>query len=1119
MKKFTAFLALLLAINYGPQTAEPDQKELYRSVLNHHPFNLREKLTPADLKKIPKEDRPDLAWEQDFLATMDPQLGRPAPERLIQVYQQMQAQQASLLSLPGSAGTPWVERGPANVGGRTRALMFDPNDSTYKKVWAGGVSGGLWYNSDITSASSAWVAVNDFWDNIAISAIAFDPTNTQVMYVGTGEGWGAGSGRGAGIWKSTNGGQSWSHLTATSNFHYVHDLVVRNENGNGVLYVALRNQYYGSQWHGGSSQGLQRSTNGGTSFSQVLPNVPGQSYNYAAGDLEIGADNTLWVGTRDASYGDGGGTILKSTNGTSFSAVYTNAAADRVELACAPSDANYVYAVIESGNVVDEIIRTTNKGINWSACTEPADADNGIPNSDFSRGQAWYDLIAAVDPNNRESLIVGGVDLFRSTNGGSSWDQISKWSNNNNLFSLNCSMVHADQHAIEFRPGSSGTVIFGNDGGVFYSSNIASAATSSQIHARNNGYNVTQFYACAIHPQAGNNYFLAGAQDNGSQQFNGIGINNTTRVTGGDGAFCFIDQTDANYQITSYVYNNFWLSTNGGLSFPYPRVLNDNSTGRFINPADYDDQMNILYSARTSSTVMRLKNITSLPTDDYISISGMSSMASHLRVSPYTTTSTTLFVGTEAGDLYKVTNADGSPSTTSIGSALPAGRISCVEIGASENELLVTLSNYGITSVWYTSNGGSSWVSKEGNLPDMPVRWALFNPNDRDEVILATEVGVWGTTNLAASSPNWTASNSGLSNVRVDMLQIRDSDHEVIASTFGRGLFSSSGFNNQVLAADFSADITQSCEGDTVTFSDLSSGTPTSWQWYFSPASVTYVNGTSSSSQNPQVVFGGNGSYDVKLVISAASGTDSLSKQAYLQHLSAPQISFNSSLPVANLCKTDVVSLSATPSGGSWSGPGVSGGQFIAAQAGDGLHAVIYSVSYGSTCTVSDTFMLAVDIVPKPTITRSGNTLTCNQAGYSYQWLKDGQPVNGGNGQSLLVSANGSYAVQIGTGSCFDVSDGSTVNDIGMEELKAELGFSLYPNPSQGLVQFSFNNPGSQPAHWALCDLSGKQLQQGQLSSDPNSTAEADLSNLPAGIYLLKVVAGEIQISEKLIRP
>lgn len=708
MKKI--LLLALLSVFLIPHNDAPElsEKDKYRLFINNHEYSVREHLTPQQIKKLPKRDRPDLAWEQDFLATMDPSLGRPTPEALIPIYNQVSQMRKNLMTTPGASSSPWVERGPSNVSGRTRAIAFDPNDVTNKKVWAGGVTGGLWYNNDITNSSSQWVAVNDFWDNIAITAIAFDPTNSQIMYVGTGEGWGQtfSGARGAGVWKSTNAGSTWTHLSATSGFYFVNDLVVRNESGNGVLYVGLRGFYYGQSWHGHLQEGLQRSTNGGTSFTQVLPNVPGESSNYAVADLEIGADNKLWVGTMPFAFTGtdrGGGRILTSINGTTWTTAYTHSGGERVEVACAPSNSNFAYAIVASNNEVDAIVKTTNNGSSWSSVSEPNDADGGIPSTDFSRGQAWYDLILAVDPSNPNTVLAGAIDLFKTTNSGSSWSQISHW-----YGAFGYPEVHADQHQIVYKPGSSTEVLFGNDGGIYRTTNATSSSPS--FSRLNNGYNVTQFFACAIHPTAGSNYFLGGTQDNGSQQFTAAGINSTNEVTGGDGAFCFIDQTNPTYQITSYVYNSYWRSTDGGNSFG-TRFQSDQNTGKFINPTDYDDNLDILYSSRTTNTINRVTGISSSPSIGSFTVTGMSSMASHLRVSPYTTTSTTLFVGTESGDLYKITNANTSSSTTSIGSGLPSGNISCVEIGASENELLVTYTNYGITSVWYTNNGGTTWVN------------------------------------------------------------------------------------------------------------------------------------------------------------------------------------------------------------------------------------------------------------------------------------------------------------------------------------------------------------------------------------------------------------------------
>ena len=381
------------------------------------------------------------------------------------------------------------------------------------------------------------------------------------MYVGTGESYGSNSTtRGAGIWRSTNGGNTWTRLSSTTNFYCVNDIVVRNENGNSVVYAAVDGNYYNGVWHGAAQAGLQRSTNDGSTWTQVLPSIPSNSPNYVANDIEIGPNNRLWIGTIATPYAAtdrGGGRVLYSDNGTSWTTAYSHTVTNgygRVEVAVAPSNASYVYAVIEDQNVVDGIVRTTNGGSTWSNLSEPNDDDLGIPATDFSRGQAWYNLIAAVDPSNPNSVIVGGINLHRSTNGGTSWSQISKWSNNPNMGTQPYSLVHADQHNILYKPGSSSELIFGNDGGVYWTNNISSAATSSVISDRNNGYNVTQYYAGAIHPSSGSNVMIGGTQDNGSHLLNSTGLGSGTEISGGQ---IVCDQTFAN---TKYVREEIDLS-------------------------------------------------------------------------------------------------------------------------------------------------------------------------------------------------------------------------------------------------------------------------------------------------------------------------------------------------------------------------------------------------------------------------------------------------------------------------------------------------------------------------------------------------------------------------------
>lgn len=839
----------------------PEARKAYQDFLATHPYTTRPHMNKAQLKAIPKKDRPDLAWEQDYLATMDPALRYPPKERLFPLFATISQMQGNPTpTVPGGAGSPWVERGPNNVGGRTRAIMFDPTDATSRRVYAAGVTGGLWFTNDITATNANWVNVGDFWDNIAVTALAYDPNNTSTWYAGTGEGWGAAASRGAGIWKTTNAGTTWTQLTASLNMEYVNDIVVRNETGTSVVYVASSRMFYEGTFHG--VDGCFRSTNGGSSFTNTFPN------SYSPADLEIAADGRIFAGTRDNVSGSGGGKIYYSDNGTSWTQSLSIAGAERVEVACAPSDLNYVYALVENGGILSGVRRSVNRGGSWSSRSEPNDADPGIPATDFTRGQGWYDLIIEVDPNNRDNVWAGGIDIFRSTDGAANWDQMTHW-----YGGFGFPEIHADQHAIVFKPGSSTEILFGTDGGVYRTAN--GLVTSPSFQNKNDDYNVTQFYACAIHPTAATNYFLAGAQDNGTQQFTGPGINATVEASGGDGAFCFIDQTNPSYQLTSFVYNSWRRSTNGGTSFA--DIQNNQSTGQFINPADYDDNQDILFSARTTSSIQRITSVTGSFNIDNFSVS-LGSQTSHIRVSPYTTSSSTIFVGTTSGDVFKITNANGgSPSSSNItGASFPTGNVSCIELGANENEIVVTFSNYGVTSVWYTTNGGTSWVSKEGNLPDMPVRWALFNPNDRNEIILATEVGIWASVDFNLSSPTWSPSNSGLANVRVDMLQMRDSDFEVIAATYGRGLFSASAFSSLLPTANFTGTPTSGCTTPhNVQFTDLSNGSPSTWAW-------TFGDGGTSTAQNPLHTYIANGLYTVQLIVTNANGNDTLVRTNYI---------------------------------------------------------------------------------------------------------------------------------------------------------------------------------------------------------------------------------------------
>ncbi|UOQ54293.1 T9SS type A sorting domain-containing protein [Hymenobacter cellulosivorans] len=751
--------------------------------------SLEQRLEGEEEEEEENEDRPDLALAQDVERTLDPALGRVPLERLLvaQEYaQKLVAQRASRRPPVGSlTQTTWVERGPNNVGGRIRDLVVDPSDATGNTVWAGAAGGGLWKTTNGAAATPTWQSVDNFFANLAVTAIAFQPSNTNIMYFGTGEGYyNADAVRGLGIWKSTDHGVTWTQLPSTmrgTTFQYILKLAVHPVTGD--VYAATR-------------AGLMRSTDGGTSWTKVLGAGTGAVADRVA-DIEIGADNKIYVGmgiqATDAIY--------RSTSGDAGSWVNLNAQTnsglpttgyERIELACAPSNANRVYAMFQStSDALLNIYRSDDGGATWVTLNKPRWENS----DDFTRGQAWYDLSIGVAPNDANKIYIGGVDLFRTQDASATpvvWEQASFWSRPK----TNPSYVHADQHVVAFASNDGNMAYFGCDGGVSLSMNAFDAAKVPVFKERNNGLNVTQFYAAAIHPTLPN-YFLAGAQDNGSQKFTQAGVGSTTEASGGDGAFCFIDEDEPSFQFTSYVYSNYFRSFNGGSNFT--RVINNNN-GSFINPTDYDSKSNTMYAAYTAGTLFVWPEATTKNVTRSLTLPSGSGTVTHVTVSK--TVDNRVYVGTNTGKVLRIDNAlsvdpanptVGTPTITEIRTG--TGSVSCVAVDpANEAHLLVTYSNYGVVSVWETTTGTAPWRNVEGNLPDMPIRWAMFDPADNKRALLATELGVWATDNLNATDMTWEPANTGMANVRVDMLRMRKSDKQIVAATHGRGLYTTDVF-------------------------------------------------------------------------------------------------------------------------------------------------------------------------------------------------------------------------------------------------------------------------------------------------------------------------------------
>jgi hypothetical protein len=766
-------------------------------------------------------DMPDIAALQDYFITIDPELKYVPKERLKEAYKQTKELEHAQF-LKSTTQLEWQEAA-ANIGGRTRDIMWDPVDPAGNKVWAGCVTGGLWYNNDITDESSSWTAVDDFWQSLSVSSITYDPNDPNTFYVGTGEAQTAliiyreSSGLGYGILKSTDAGLSWNVIPFTENFTYVTDIEVRNENGTSAIYAAVvSGTYMGSPHQSNPSDGLWRSIDGGDNWEQILPNILGLDFPYSPSDIEIGSDGRIYVGTMPNLMGEGGATILYSDEGLSstwtvneeYKVLIENTPdfnlPGRVMLASAPSDENIVYALVAQGYFMGLpgyechiIAKSEDKGENFTMVNKPPNNPN-VGNWAFI---AWHALTATVDPNNPNKLYAGGLDINRSEDGGIGWEKISDWilmySGGGDNY------VHGDIHKILFRPGSGNESIISTDGGIFYSPDIT--AIDPVFEERNIGFNTLQTYKCAISPLQGSQNYLAGFQDNCTLLYGDEPVTINDILSGGDGGSCFWDQDEPEIFITSYQYNRFKVFVNGNLTTNLTNII----SGNFISSADYDYKLNNIYAnAAWFHTIWQdsIIRFAGLPTNVEVEFLNMGTGSTvpftHVKYSPFSPDgSSTLFLGTQSGRLFRVEQANEIPQVNEIGSQeFPTGSISCVAIGGSEDTLLVTFSNYGVSSVWQTYDAGGNWTEKEGNLPDMPIRWAIFNPYNAKAALLATEIGIWSTYNLDETEVSWVPDNLGLANVRVDMLQLREADNRILAGTHGRGLFTTTYDYNPVTA-------------------------------------------------------------------------------------------------------------------------------------------------------------------------------------------------------------------------------------------------------------------------------------------------------------------------------
>lgn len=829
------------------------------------------------------------------------------------------------------ASSTWTAVGPFGAmtasacglprkAGRDNFITFHPTIPT--TYWVGAPAGGLWKT---TNDGASWSTTTDFLSVIGCSDLAIDPTNTNIMYLATGDG-DAGDTYAIGVLKSTDGGNTWAAtgLNWGVNLQRTIRRLIINPTNPQILIAA-------------TSAGIWRTTDGGTNWTQV------SSIN--AYDVEFKPTNPNIV------YAGGGATattvsFYRSTNGgTSFTAISNGiptTGCTRLAIDVTAADTNYVY-VLRSNTTYGfgGLYRSVAGGTVFTVMsTTPDLIANSCAGTTAGNGQGWYDLALGVSPLNKDEVMVGGVNHWRSVNGGSTWTNIGCW----NSTGLNPSYVHADVHEIQY--SSTGTIYTCNDGGIYKFNGTTWTDLS-------NPRNIAQQYRIGLSGTTAN-YFITGHQDNGSNIFNGTTYD--ARQCG-DGMDCFIDRTNNNNVFCSGPQGNFYLSTNGGLTWS-AATGGQAGTAGWVAPWKQDPvTANILYAGR--SQMYKSTNLGANWTA--LAATGGAGTIVEFAIAP--SNNQVLYVIQGTG-VYVTTN--GGTSWTNVTAGI-TGSPTWVCIDPTDaNNAWVTVSGYSAgNKVFMTTNGGTTWTNVSLNLPNLPVNCIMYEPGTTDRVYVGLDVGVYYKDNSMAS---WTAYNAGLPNVPISDLEMSPATPgKIFAATYGRGVWKVDVVTAAPPVSSFSVAATALCSGTNIQFNDISSNSPTSWSWSVTPSAGVTI--TTATLQSPTINFTNGGTYTVSMQASNLIGPGSVTTQT-VTVVSTPTIT------VANNSQTVCAGSPVTYTASGATTYAWTGGGTAAINTYTPASSTVYTVT-GTTSGCSSQRTASVTVNALPTVNVTGANSIC----------------------------------------------------------------------------------------------------------------------------------------------
>lgn len=696
------------------------------------------------------------------------------------------------------AGFPlvWEESGPDNIGGRCRTVLVDKSNPSI--IYAAGVSGGIFKS---TNYGASWNAINDAFPTLAFQSSC--QTIDGTIYFGSGENAGSfgGSGDsegstfpGEGIFKS-NDGVTFTQLATTKSLDQVNSMAADPKSN--IAYA-------------GTNSGLKYTDDGGATWKNA--------FTGSCRDVKVASNRTVLAYVN--------GKIYRSTTGTTSGSYVASTGitniSNRMVIGISPQDPNYVYVILSSGgsspNNFGGLYQSKDGGISFTLIV-PSGSTIFNPLNQGAGGQGNYDLCIAVHPRDKERVIMGGVTM-------------AEWTKAKGPFEV-YNGTHSDQHWITFDTISSPMrMLVGCDGGVYRSAKD----DFSYFVSSNLGFNITQFYGIAA---SADGDIIGGTQDNGSLHINKVGTEKkrAKEIYGGDGFRSEISTVNRNYFIAEGYYGNIGRSQNKGASMSsildkrVPRFkltpgtggLEADPTGSYIRApfntaiklSEFDSVSRLYVGA--DQCIWLVENVLNyVKSPVWFKVSNFTNSF----VIEASDNGRYIFAGKD-GSLVRVkipktyfdTLNNLNPTviypgcvTDNITGNLPGGRfITGIATDRNDsNRLIVTLGNYGNANyIYYTENALApvpTWKNIQGNLPAMPVYDAEFAYDNPNMIIIGTEFGVYGTTNVTASSVSWTAQNAGTAankpfpmvatyELRQVENKIGDKGSIIFAGTHGRGIF------------------------------------------------------------------------------------------------------------------------------------------------------------------------------------------------------------------------------------------------------------------------------------------------------------------------------------------